>query len=40
MDEHAASTRDEDAAVREETEQLADGRTIRFFSWAPEGEDA
>lgn len=33
MEEHAATAPPGDDAVREETEQLADGRTIRFFAW-------
>jgi hypothetical protein len=33
LDEHAASNAVEDDAVHEDVEQLADGRTIRYFSW-------
>jgi hypothetical protein len=33
LDEHGASNTAEDATLEEEVEQLADGRTIRFFTW-------
>jgi hypothetical protein len=40
LDEQGASTAHEEATVEEETEQLADGRTIRYVSWAPAGEES
>ncbi|GAA4924228.1 hypothetical protein EV188_105258 [Actinomycetospora succinea] len=44
MSEHGASNAHEDATVErvveEETEQLADGRTIRFLRWAAAGEES
>ena len=38
LEEHDDGDVAASADVREEVEQLPDGRTIRFFSWA-EGED-